>query len=150
MLMQELNLPKINIKSKLVDESIQIFDIVRKKYLLLTPEEWVRQHVVHYLIFHKKYPLGLMQIEKLIKYNSLKTRADILVLDTNSNPLILVECKAPSVSIDKDAFFQIAKYNSNLKAKYLFVTNGLVHYCCEMDYTCGATNYLKEVPEYSN
>ena len=150
MLMQELNLPKINIKSKLVDESIQIFDIVRKKYLLLTPEEWVRQHVVHYLIFHKKYPLGLMQIEKLIKYNSLKTRADILVLDTNSNPLILVECKAPSVSIDKDAFFQIAKYNSSLKAKYLFVTNGLVHYCCEMDYAFGATNYLKEVPEYSN
>ena len=150
MLMQELNLPKINIKSKLVDESIQIFDIVRKKYLLLTPEEWVRQHVVHYLIFHKKYPLGLMQIEKLIKYNSLKTRADILVLDTNSNPLILVECKAPSVSIDKDAFFQIAKYNSSLKAKYLFVTNGLVHYCCEMDYPSGATNYLKEVPEYSN
>ena len=148
--MQELNLPKINIKSKLVDESIQIFDIVRKKYLLLTPEEWVRQHVVHYLIFHKKYPLGLMQIEKLIKYNSLKTRADILVLDTNSNPLILVECKAPSVSIDKDAFFQIAKYNSSLKAKYLFVTNGLVHYCCEMDYAFGATNYLKEVPEYSN
>ena len=150
MLMQELNLPKINIKSKLVDESIQIFDIVRKKYLLLTPEEWVRQHVVHYLIFHKKYPLGLMQIEKLIKYNSLKTRADILVLDTNSNPLILVECNAPSVSIDKDAFFQIAKYNSSLKAKYLFVTNGLVHYCCEMDYASGATNYLKEVPEYSN
>ena len=150
MLMQELNLPKINIKSKLVDESIQIFDIVRKKYLLLTPEEWVRQHVVHYLIFHKKYPLGLMQIEKLIKYNSLKTRADILVLDTNSNPLILVECKAPSVSIDKDAFFQIAKYNSSLKAKYLFVTNGLVHYCCEMDYASGATNYLKEFPEYSN
>lgn len=148
--MQELNLPKINIKSKLVDESIQIFDIVRKKYLLLTPEEWVRQHVVHYLIFHKKYPLGLMQIEKLIKYNSLKTRADILVLDTNSNPLILVECKAPSVSIDKDAFFQIAKYNSSLKAKYLFVTNGLVHYCCEMDYASGATNYLKEFPEYSN
>ena len=117
---------------------------------MLTPEEWVRQHVVHYLIFHKKYPLGLMQIEKLIKYNSLKTRADILVLDTNSNPLILVECKAPSVSIDKDAFFQIAKYNSSLKAKYLFVTNGLVHYCCEMDYASGATNYLKEVPEYSN
>tara|TARA_B100000965_G_scaffold398419_1_gene416514 strand:- start:417 stop:869 length:453 start_codon:yes stop_codon:yes gene_type:complete len=150
MLMQELNLPKINIKSKLVDESIQIFDIVRKKYLLLTAEEWVRQHVVHYLIFHKNYPKGLMQIEKLIKYNSLKTRADILVLDTNSNPLILVECKAPSVSIDKDAFFQIAKYNSSLKAKYLFVTNGLNHYCCEMDYESGATNYLKEVPKYLN
>ena len=148
--MQELNLPKINIKSKLVDESIQIFDIVRKKYLLLTPEEWVRQHVLHYLIFHKNYPKGLMQVEKLIKYNNLKTRADILVIDTNSNPLILVECKAPSISINKDAFFQIAKYNYSLKAKYLFVTNGLNHYCCEMDYESGATNYLQEVPEYLN
>ena len=85
MLMQELNLPKINIKSKLVNNSTQVFDIIRKKYFILTPEEWVRQHVIHYLIFHKKYPKGLMQVEKLIKYNNLNTRADIVVFDTNSN-----------------------------------------------------------------
>ena len=149
MLMQELNLPKIDIKSKLVNESIQIFDIVRKNFFVLTPEEWVRQHVIHYLIFNKKYPKGLMQIEKLIKYNNLKTRADIVVLNKNADPILLVECKAPSIKIDKNAFDQIAKYNFTLKAKYLFVTNGLKHYCCEMNYITGEKKFLKEVPDYN-
>ena len=149
MLMQELNLPKIDIKSKLVNESIQIFDIVRKNFFALTPEEWVRQHVIHYLIFNKKYPKGLMQIEKLIKYNNLKTRADIVAFNKNANPILLVECKAPSIKIDKDAFDQIAKYNFTLKAKYLFVTNGLKHYCCEMNYITGEKKFLKEIPDYN-
>ena len=147
--MQELNLPKIDVKSKLVNESIQIFDIVRKNFFVLTPEEWVRQHVIHYLIFNKKYPKGLMQIEKLIKYNNLKTRADIVVLNKNADPILLVECKAPSIKIDKNAFDQIAKYNFTLKAKYLFVTNGLKHYCCEMNYITGEKKFLKEVPDYN-
>ena len=149
MLMQELNLPKIDIKSKLVNESIQIFDIVRKNFFVLTPEEWVRQHVIHYLILNKKYPKGLMQIEKLIKYNNLKTRADIVALNKNADPILLVECKAPSIKIDKNAFDQIAKYNFTLKAKYLFVTNGLKHYCCEMNYITGEKKFLKEVPDYN-
>ena len=149
MLMQELNLPKIDIKSKLVNESIQIFDIVRKNFFVLTPEEWVRQHVIHYLIFNKKYPKGLMQIEKLIKYNNLKTRADIVAFNKNTDPVLLVECKAPSIKIDKNAFDQIAKYNFTLKAKYLFVTNGLKHYCCEMNYITGKKKFLKEVPDYN-
>ena len=143
MLMQELNLPKIDIKSKLVNESIQIFDIVRKNFFVLTPEEWVRQHVIHYLIFNKKYPKGLMQIEKLIKYNNLKTRADIVALNKNADPILLVECKAPSIKIDKNAFDQIAKYNFTLKAKYLFVTNGFDHYCCEMNYITGEKKVFK-------
>ena len=147
--MQELNLPKIDIKSKLVNESIQIFDIVRKNFFVLTPEEWVRQHVIHYLIFNKKYPRGLMQIEKLIKYNNLKTRADIVALNKNADPILLVECKAPSIKIDKNAFDQIAKYNFTLKAKYLFVTNGFDHYCCEMNYITGKKKFLKEVPDYN-
>ena len=147
--MQELNLPKIDIKSKLVNESIQIFDIVRKNFFVLTPEEWVRQHVIHYLIFNKKYPKGLMQIEKLIKYNNLKTRADIVALNKNADPILLVECKAPSIKIDKNAFDQIAKYNFTLKAKYLFVTNGFDHYCCEMNYITGEKNFLKEIPDYN-
>ena len=141
--MQELNLPKIDIKSKLVNESIQIFDIVRKNFFVLTPEEWVRQHVIHYLIFNKKYPKGLMQIEKLIKYNNLKTRADIVALNKNADPILLVECKAPSIKIDKNAFDQIAKYNFTLKAKYLFVTNGFNHYCCEMNYITGEKKVFK-------
>jgi len=143
---EKLNLPKFNFKNRLVDNTIQIFDEVRKGYFKLTPEEWVRQHVVNYLVFHKNYPIGLMQVEKLIKYNKLNTRADLIVNDRDLNPVILVECKAPSVKIGKDAFDQIAKYNFSLKAKYLFVTNGLTHYCCAINYENGKMDFLKEIP----
>ena len=146
--MQELNFPKIKLKSKVVNDSTQIFDIVRKDYFVLTPEEWVRQHVIHYLISYKRYPIGLMQVEKMVKYNNLNTRADIVVNDRSLEPIILVECKAPTVSIRKNVFDQIAKYNFNLRAKYLFVTNGLKHYCCKIDYTNNETQYLDDIPEY--
>lgn len=148
MFMQELNFPKIELKSKVVNDSTQIFDIVRKDYFVLTPEEWVRQHVIHYLINYKKYPIGLMQVEKMVKYNNLNTRADIVINDRSLEPVILVECKAPTVSIRKNVFDQIAKYNFNLRAKYLFVTNGLKHYCCKIDYTTNETQYLDDIPEY--
>ena len=143
---EKLNLPKFNFKNRLVDNTIQIFDEVRKGYFKLTPEEWVRQHVINYLVFHKNYPIGLMQVEKLIKYNKLNTRADLIVNDRDLNPVILVECKAPSVKIGKDAFDQIAKYNFSLKAKYLFVTNGLTHYFCAINYENGKMDFLKEIP----
>jgi|TARA_B110000238_G_scaffold138194_1_gene148914 predicted type IV restriction endonuclease len=144
---EKLNLPKFNFKNRLVDNTIQIFDEVRKGYFKLTPEEWVRQHVINYLVFHKNYPIGLMQVEKLIKYNKLNTRADLIVNDRDLNPVILVECKAPSVKIGKDAFDQIAKYNFSLKAKYLFVTNGLTHYCCAINYENGKMDFLKDIPD---
>jgi len=143
---EKLNLPKFNFKNRLVDNTIQIFDEVRKGYFKLTPEEWVRQHVINYLVFHKNYPIGLMQVEKLIKYNKLNTRADLIVNDRDLNTVILVECKAPSVKIGEDAFDQIAKYNFSLKAKYLFVTNGLTHYCCAINYENGKMDFLKEIP----
>jgi predicted type IV restriction endonuclease len=142
----KLNLPKFNFKNRLVDNTIQIFDEVRKGYFKLTPEEWVRQHVINYLAYHKNYPIGLMQVEKLIKYNNLNTRADLIVNDRDFNPVVLVECKAPNVKIGKDAFDQIAKYNFSLKAKYLFVTNGLKHYCCSINYANGKTEFLKDIP----
>ena len=144
---EKLNLPKFNFKNRLVDNTIQIFDEVRKGYFKLTPEEWVRQHVINYLVFHKNYPIGLMQVEKLIKYNKLNTRADLIVNDRDLNPVILVECKAPSVKIGKDAFDQIAKYNFSLKAKYLFVTNGLTHYCCAINYENRKMDFLKDIPD---
>ena len=150
MLLPELNFPKIKLKSKLVNGVTQVFDIVRKDYFVLTPEEWVRQHIIHFLINSKNYPVGLMQVEKLAQYNNLKTRADIIVYDRDFKPIILVECKASNVSIGKDAFDQIAKYNFSLHAKYLFVTNGLKHYCCSVDYENGKTSYLKDIPEYIN
>ena len=130
------------------EEKTYIFDVVRKKYLLLTPEEWVRQNFIHYLNKEKKYPLGLMGVEQMVKYNSLKTRADIVMYNTEGKANIIVECKAPDVKITQDTFNQIAKYNSQLKVKYLLVTNGMNHYCCKMDYESNRITFLEEIPSY--
>ena len=132
----------------MVQQKTHIFDVVRKKYLLLTPEEWVRQNFIHYLNKEKKYPLGLMGIEKMVKYNSLKSRADIVLYNTDGNPNIIIECKAPEVKITQDTFYQIAKYNSKLKVQYLIVTNGMKHYCCSMDYDTNAVTFLEEITVY--
>ena len=130
------------------EEKTYIFDVVRKKYLLLTNEEWVRQNFIHYLNKEKKYPLGLMGVEQMVKYNSLKTRADIVMYNTEGKANIIVECKAPDVKITQDTFNQIAKYNSQLKVKYLLVTNGMNHYCCKMDYESNRITFLEEIPSY--
>lgn len=130
------------------EEKTYIFDVVRKKYLLLTAEEWVRQNFIHYLNKEKKYPLGLMGVEQMVKYNSLKTRADIVMYNTEGKANIIVECKAPDVKITQDTFNQIAKYNSQLKVKYLLVTNGMNHYCCKMDYESNRITFLEEIPSY--
>ena len=148
--MPELNFPKFNIKNRLVNNSIQVFDEVRKGYFKLTPEEWVRQHVINYLVHHKNYPIGLMQVEKLVRYNNLNTRADLIVNNRDLEPVILVECKAPNVKVGKDVFDQIAKYNFSLKAKYLYVTNGLAHFCCTVNYKSGKMKFLKDIPEKNN
>ena len=143
-----LSLPIYKLKLKVVEEKTHIFDVVRKKYLLLTPEEWVRQNFIHYLNKEKKYPLGLMGVEQMVKYNSLKTRADIVLYNIDGNPNIIVECKAPEVKITQDTFYQIAKYNSQLKVQYLIVTNGMKHYCCKMDYKTNEISFLEEIPVY--
>jgi type I site-specific restriction endonuclease len=143
-----LSLPIYKLKMKSEGEKTYIFDVVRKKYLLLTPEEWVRQNFIHYLNKEKKYPLGLMGVEQMVKYNSLKTRADIVMYNTEGKANIIVECKAPDVKITQDTFNQIAKYNSQLKVKYLLVTNGMNHYCCKMDYDSNRITFLEEIPSY--
>lgn len=143
-----LSLPIYKLKLKVVEEKTHIFDVVRKKYLLLTAEEWVRQNFIHYLNKEKKYPLGLMGVEQMVKYNSLKTRADIVLYNIDGNPNIIVECKAPEVKITQDTFYQIAKYNSQLKVQYLIVTNGIKHYCCKMDYETNEINFLEKIPVY--
>jgi len=143
-----LSLPIYKLKMKSDGEKTYIFDVVRKKYLLLTPEEWVRQNFIHYLNKEKKYPLGLMGVEQMVKYNSLKTRADIVMYNTEGKANIIVECKAPDVKITQDTFNQIAKYNSQLKVKYLLVTNGMNHYCCKMDYESNRITFLEEIPNY--
>lgn len=143
-----LNLPNAALKTKLVQGTIQVFDVVRKKYFKLTAEEWVRQHFIYYLNNDKNYPFSLMQVEKLVKYNNLKTRADIVIYDTKGLPNMIVECKAPNMKITQDVFNQIARYNFKLKVKHLVVTNGMRHFCCKIDYGSRDVIFLKEVPSF--
>ena len=146
--MQELNLPSYQFRLKSSENKTLIFDIVRKKYVVLTPEEWVRQHILHYLIEEKKYPISLIAVEKQLKINSRIKRTDIVVFNRDGNPEIIVECKAPSVAISQDAFDQIARYNLSLHANYLMVTNGLAHYYCQIDLKNETYLFLEELPNY--
>lgn len=148
--MQKLNLPTYNFKLKSKENKTLIFDNLRKKYMVLTPEEWVRQHFVSFLIHEKKFPNALIAIEKQLKVNNIKKRSDILVFNSNGEPHIIVECKAPSIKITQDTFDQIARYNLKLKAKFLIVTNGLDHFCCKMDFENEAYIFLKEIPSYNS
>lgn len=148
--MQKLNLPTYNFKLKSKENKTLIFDNLRKKYMVLTPEEWVRQHFVSFLIHEKKFPNALIAIEKQLKVNNIKKRSDILVFNSNGEPHIIVECKAPSIKITQDTFDQIARYNLKLKAKFLIVTNGLEHFCCKMDFENEAYIFLKEIPSYNS
>ena len=144
----KLNLPNILLKTKLVDGNTQVFDVVRKRYFNLTSEEWVRQHFIGYLNRNRNYPLSLMGVEKMIKYNSLKTRADIVLYNSEGKANMIVECKSPNIKITQDTFDQIARYNFNLKVKYLVVTNGLQHFCCAMDYDNDEINFLESIPNF--
>jgi len=144
----QLNLPIAVLKTKLVEGTTQVFDQVRKKYLVLTAEEWVRQHFIHYLNHEKNYPLGLMEVEKMVKYNGLQTRADIVLYTADGEPNMIVECKAPNVKVTQDAFNQIARYNFKLQVSFLVVTNGIQHFCCQMDYENNEIKFLEEIPSY--
>ena len=146
--MPQLNLPNAVLKTKLVEGTTQVFDAVRKKYLVLTPEEWVRQHFIHYLNSEKEYPLGLMGVEQMVKYNKQSTRADIVLYTNEGKPNMIVECKAPKVKITQDTFNQIAKYNFKLRVDFLVVTNGMQHFCCAMDYESNKITFLEEIPSY--
>ena len=147
--MTDLNLPACNFKIKSSENKRFIFDNIRKKYLVLTPEEWVRQHYVSYLRNEKKYPISLIAVEKQLTINGLKKRTDILVFNKQGTPEIIVECKAPAVEITQSTFDQIARYNLKLNAKYLVVTNGLQHYYCQMDFEKERYVFLKDIPSYA-
>jgi len=146
--MQKLNLPSYDFNIKNSENKPYIFDISRKKFIVLTPEEWVRQHFVKYLIAEKKYPLSIIAIEKQLVINNRKKRTDILIFDSNGNPDIIVECKAPSIKITQATFDQIARYNLKLNATYLIVTNGLQHFYCQMDFENETYVFLKDIPDY--
>ncbi|MDA7803216.1 type I restriction enzyme HsdR N-terminal domain-containing protein [Crocinitomix sp.] len=141
-----LNLPLASLKLK--EENI--WDELRKKYVKCTPEEWVRQQFIHYLIHHLNYPMGRMVSEYKVNYNGMNKRCDIAIYDENKNAQFIVECKAPSVKITEDTFYQIAKYTYVLKAPYLILTNGMEHYCAYVDRNSGSIQYLQEIPNYND
>lgn len=126
--MLKLNLPSYDYLVKKQNDAIFIFDIVRKKYIFLTPEEWVRQHFLNFLITNLSVPLSMIGIESSLRYNKLSKRADILVYSNNGMPLLLVECKAPTVKLSPDTLMQLSIYNKHLNAPLLAITNGLEHY----------------------
>ena len=145
--MQKLNYPSFTFKLKTNENKTLIFDIVRKKYVTLTPEEWVRQNSIHYLFKEKNYPISLMAVEKQLKIRTLRKRIDIVSYTNDGIPFLIVECKAPSVQISQDTFDQIARYNLKLEAQILMVTNGISHYYCVMNHKKQAYEFLSELPD---
>ena len=147
--MLPLNFKKYNFRFKNSENKVQIFDVVRKKFVQLQPEEWVRQHVIHFLVEDKKYPLSLINVEKQLTINSLKKRYDIVIFNSDGSIELLVECKAPKIKITQNTFDQIATYNLQLNANYLMVTNGLQHLYCKMDFIEEKYAFLRQIPDFS-
>lgn len=146
--MQQLAFPSYQFRFKNSENKLSIFDEIRKKFIILTPEEWVRQHCIQFLIQEKNIPVSLINVEKELKVNDLKKRYDIIVYHPDGSIYLLVECKAPSITISQNTFDQIAQYNFVLNADLLMVTNGLNHYYCKVNVEDKAYQFLKDLPEY--
>ena len=146
--MQNLNFPKYNFRFKSNENKTLIFDIIRKKFVVLTPEEWVRQHAIHFLISEKKYPVAHINVEKQLQLNDTVKRYDIVVFNKDGSIQIIAECKAPSIKTSQKTFDQIARYNLILKSETLMVTNGLEHFFCKMDFENKKYLFLRNLPSY--
>ena len=144
--MKKLNFPTYNFRFQKYQNKIRIFSELRKKFVILTPEEWVRQHCVRFLYEQKGYSLQLMNEEKQVLVNGLSKRYDIILYKPNGKIKLVVECKAPEVKISQDTFDQIARYNLSLDAEYLMLTNGLNHYFCQLDYEKQTYIFLPHLP----
>jgi len=147
--MQKLNLPEYDLKLKQEGGRTLVFDPFRSKYLVMTPEEQVRQLFARYLVEEKQYPASLMATEYALVLNKMSKRCDILVFDRNGKPLVLVECKSPDVRIGREVFDQVARYNMVFRVAYLLITNGLKHYCCRVDHLAGSVEFLDDIPAYA-
>lgn len=147
---QRLNLPPYNISIRQHGGRDQIFDILRRKFVALTPEEWVRQHFIHFLADHKGYPASLLANEVQLRVGDKTVRADSVIYDTSLRPLMIVEYKAPSIALTQKVFDQISVYNFLLHVDYLVVSNGLETYCCKMDYDNQKYLFLQDIPDYEN
>ncbi|UJH92275.1 type I restriction enzyme HsdR N-terminal domain-containing protein [Antarcticibacterium sp. 1MA-6-2] len=146
--MQKLNFPDYSFRFKNSENKIAVFDEIRKKFVILTPEEWVRLNTVQYLKQQKKYPTSLINVEKQVKIGKIVKRYDIVVFNSSGEVHLVVECKAPEITITQATFDQIARYNMKLNAQFLMVTNGLQHYVCQMDYQKEKYNFLPQLPDY--
>lgn len=148
--MSSLNLPAFNAKITYEDGKRLIWDIIRRKYVALTPEEWVRQHFVHFLIEHKGYPSALLANEVQLQLNGTRKRCDTVLFQRDLKARMIVEYKSPRVAITRQVFNQISRYNMVLKVEYLIVSNGLHHYCCKVDYLQNTYTFLPDIPEYKD
>jgi Type I restriction enzyme R protein N terminus (HSDR_N) len=144
--MTQLNLPSYDYKTKEMDGKTYVFDIIRKKYLVLTPEEWVRQHFIHLLIKHYNFSKSLIRLEGGLNYNRLQKRSDIVVFDQEGNPFLLVECKAPEVKINQAVIEQASRYNLTLRCPFVAISNGLSTFCFEIDFENEKIKQLKDLP----
>lgn len=144
----QLNLPEFDIRLDRTPEGMKVYDSLRRKWLVLTPEEWVRQHFVNYLVSVKDFPPALIANEISLRFNGMARRCDTVVYDRNLRPLVIVEYKAPEIAITQKVFDQIARYNSVLNAPYLIVSNGMHHYCCRFDSSSGQYSFLHDIPAY--
>jgi hypothetical protein len=147
--MQKLNLPEYSFRIKTTEGKTFLFDALRKKYVRLTPEEWVRQNFVQFLIVEKKYSVSLIAVEAGVKVNNNPQRADLVVFDRSGNPILVAEFKAPEVKISQQAFDQIVRYNMQLRVKYLIVSNGMDHFCCQINYADNSYAFLAEIPGFA-
>ena len=146
--MQTLNLPETEFRIRDSGGKKEIFDGIRKKFIALTPEEWVRQHFIAFLVSGKNVPASLIGVEVSLKLNRLQKRGDIVVYSKSGKPCLIVECKAPGIRITQDVFEQVARYNMKLNVNYLVVTNGMEHYACYIDHEKSEFRFLKEIPDF--
>lgn len=146
--MDTLNLPEYQFNTRYNEGKPEIFDPVRRKFVALTPEEWVRQHFINFLQMDKAVPLSLIAVEQMLVYNTMKKRADIVVYSNKGLPVLLVECKAASIELTQKVFDQVALYNLTMKVPFLIVTNGLKHICCKINFENSSYSFLEEIPTY--
>lgn len=150
MAMQQLNLPSQSFRIREHENKKEIFDTIRHKFVALTPEEWVRQHFIHFLIDVLKVPPIMLAIEKSLRLHTMTKRTDILVYGSSGKPLMIVECKAPEIKINQSVFEQIGRYNLALQVRYLMVSNGLEHFCARIDFEEGSYTFLEKIPMYED
>jgi len=147
--MLQLNLPEYNFRIKKQDEKFLIFDSQRKRYVSLTPEEWVRQHFIRFLIEEKGYPSAYLAIEKQLSMNGMKKRCDAILYNEYALPILIIELKAPTVQITQTTFDQVAVYNAKLKVDFFMISNGIEHYCCKVDTVNSQYKFFPEIPDYT-